>query len=533
MVQKLRYLFVPFVIALFGLLFIHSFIHWFFDIRLQWFGLPAVFYEFAMPLIGTAIIVLFWLRPKLILLDFRSKGAEKRNLYAIVMGLGILLPLVLGQKYLSAAAGQLTALSDIRTFSKQAPTKYYTIDHFYLDKNRLGGFINVYPSGKNNEIFNIDLYIVESIRENKEDTISTYSPAWLGAKYQKTISNSLTDFQKKDSVQAFMKSSEAQFKKKDLYQSTYFERNRNEHDNVFFLKAINYNPLYDSGGTILFPSDAAFGQRTGNLIWWFLGSMTLGLLLVLLLISLPAVHEPGLDRIKNRLPDPAASRNWEGFIDIFRFTDGYYGTPLLIILNLLFFVLMALAGHGFMEFDSEALLHWGALNTEDVDNGEYFRLLMSVFLHGGFLHLLGNMVSLYIVGLFIEPLIGMVRFLVIYAVCGICGSMMSLWWHYNTFTVGASGAIFGLYGLFLAMLLFKMYPPDFAKTFLITTVAFIGYNLVMGLGGGVDNAAHIGGLLAGFLSGFIIYFLLKKEREVDEMWNDTEPEKQNENGFGL
>jgi len=533
MVQKLRYLFAPFLIALFGLLLICSFVHWFFDIWLQWFGLPAVFYEFAMPLVGTAVMILFWLRPKLILFHFRAKGAEKRNLYAMLMGIAILLPLVLGQKYLSAATGQLTALSDIRTFSKQVPTKYYTIEHFYLDKNRMGGFINVYPSGKNNEIFNIDLYIVESIRENKEDTTSTYSPAWLGAKYQKTIANSLTDLQKRDSVQAFMKYGEAQFKKKDLYKSTYFERNSDENDNVFFLKAINYNPLYDSGGTILFPSDADFGQKTGNLIWWFLGSITVGLLLVLFLISLPAVHKTGLDVVKNKLSDPAASRNWQGFIDIFRFTDGYYGTPLLIILNLLFFVLMVLAGHGFMEFDSEGLLKWGALNTENVDKGEYFRLLMSVFLHGGFLHLLGNMVSLYIVGLFIEPLIGMVRFLVIYAVCGICGSMMSLWWHYNTFTVGASGAIFGLYGLFLAMLLLKMYPPDFAKTFLLTTVAFIGYNLVTGLGGGVDNAAHIGGLLAGFLSGFIIYYILKKEREADEMWNDPEPENQDENGFGL
>jgi membrane associated rhomboid family serine protease len=89
--------------------------------------------------------------------------------------------------------------------------------------------------------------------------------------------------------------------------------------------------------------------------------------------------------------------------------------------------------------------------------------------------------------------------LLVYIVAGLLASAASLWWHANTVSVGASGAIFGLYGFFLALLLLKVFSSELTKLFLISTAVFIGYNLLMGITGGIDNAAHIGGLLSGFL----------------------------------
>jgi rhomboid protease GluP len=79
--------------------------------------------------------------------------------------------------------------------------------------------------------------------------------------------------------------------------------------------------------------------------------------------------------------------------------------------------------------------------------------------------------------------------------------------------VGASGAIFGLYGFFLACLLLKVFPPDFGKAFLTSTLIFVGFNLLMGFTGGIDNAAHIGGLLSGFIIGLIMSGQLKRQIE--------------------
>jgi membrane associated rhomboid family serine protease len=131
------------------------------------------------------------------------------------------------------------------------------------------------------------------------------------------------------------------------------------------------------------------------------------------------------------------------------------------------------------------------------------------------MHIMANMYGLLFVGIFLEPLLGKSKYLVSYLLTGILASCASLWWHDATVSVGASGAIFGLYGLFLALLLVKVYPPDFEKSFLFSTLIFIGFNLLIGLTGGIDNAAHIGGLISGFIIGLVLYPSLKNKASVE------------------
>jgi membrane associated rhomboid family serine protease len=174
---------------------------------------------------------------------------------------------------------------------------------------------------------------------------------------------------------------------------------------------------------------------------------------------------------------------------------------------------MVFAGLGFMSFHGADLLDWGANFRPSTTNGEWWRLVSSIFLHGGIIHLFANMVGLLFVGIWLEPVLGRTKYLSAYLLTGICASCASLWWYDATVSVGASGAIFGLYGLFLALLLTRVFPADFGKAFLTSTLIFIGYNLLMGFSGGIDNAAHIGGLLSGFLIGLILYPSLKKEKK--------------------
>jgi membrane associated rhomboid family serine protease len=174
---------------------------------------------------------------------------------------------------------------------------------------------------------------------------------------------------------------------------------------------------------------------------------------------------------------------------------------------------MVIAGLGLVSFKGIDLLHWGANYRPSIANGQWWRLLTSIFLHGGLMHLAANMLGLLFVGIFLEPLLGKTKYAAIYVGTGIIASATSIWWYTATISVGASGAIFGLYGLFLALMLLKVFPKDFSKIFLVSTSVFVGYNLLMGFAGGIDNAAHMGGLISGFIIGLFLSPSLKREVE--------------------
>lgn len=141
--------------------------------------------------------------------------------------------------------------------------------------------------------------------------------------------------------------------------------------------------------------------------------------------------------------------------------------------------------------------------------GEWWRLLTCCFEHIGLMHLLLNMYALAMVGVYLEPLLGRGRMLVLYGVTGVCASLASLWWHENIISAGASGAIFGLYGVFLALLMTDLIHKEVRKNLLSSIGIFVVYNLIYGLKGGVDNAAHIGGLVSGLVLGGALYVALR------------------------
>ncbi len=189
----------------------------------------------------------------------------------------------------------------------------------------------------------------------------------------------------------------------------------------------------------------------------------------------------------------------------------YFITPLIIYINTLVFISMVVMGLGFGNFSGESLLYWGAnFKPLTIDHGQWWRLLTSTFLHGGILHIFFNMYGLISVGIFLEPVIGSIRYGLAYIATGLLASCASIWWHtHAVISVGASGAIFGLYGLFLVLLIKNVFTPEFKKIVLKNTLIFIGFSLAMGASGGIDNAAHIGGLLSGLIIGLLVYYVPK------------------------
>ena len=191
-----------------------------------------------------------------------------------------------------------------------------------------------------------------------------------------------------------------------------------------------------------------------------------------------------------------------GVLSIFNPKPGYFITPILINVNILYFILIGLAGAGFWNYNLHGFEYLG-VNLLDLTltRHQWWRLLTYQFMHGGILHLLGNMFSLLMIGAYLEPLLGKARFLIFYLLCGTIGGLLSIYMHPFRGSVGASGAIIGMYGVFLALLTSDLIEKHTRKAIFSTLIFFIGVQLLFGLQGPVDNSAHVGGLITGIILG--------------------------------
>ncbi len=176
-------------------------------------------------------------------------------------------------------------------------------------------------------------------------------------------------------------------------------------------------------------------------------------------------------------------------------------TYCLIAINIILYLLISLVGENFFEFDPNVLYKYGALVNQGQMTSyvDYLRIVSSIFLHGGLLHLVFNMYSLYIIGPQLESFFGKVKYIIIYMISGICGNLLSmLFLADNNVSVGASGAIFGLLGALLYFgYHYRVYLGGVIRSQIIPLIII---NLLIGyLSSGINNIAHIGGLIGGIL----------------------------------
>ncbi len=184
-------------------------------------------------------------------------------------------------------------------------------------------------------------------------------------------------------------------------------------------------------------------------------------------------------------------------------------TYALLFANLLFFAVayvnsvQAGAMKGlFGGIDGEVLYQLGAKFGAAVIAGEYWRLVMPIFLHGSILHFGLNSFVLWQVGPQVEELFGSPRFLFLYLATGVASFVASTWWYGPAgLSVGSSGAVFGLIGILISYISQR---PSFASEYRASLIRWVIFILVIGIFFGSDNAAHIGGLLAGMALGRLV-----------------------------
>ena len=176
----------------------------------------------------------------------------------------------------------------------------------------------------------------------------------------------------------------------------------------------------------------------------------------------------------------------------------------LIVINIIVFALMYLIGNG--STNTQTLIDFGANYLPLTKSGDYYRLLTSAFLHIGLIHLALNMYSLFVIGTSIEYFYGKVKYLLIYLYSALIGSLFTvILSSNNTVAAGASGAIFGLLG---AMLYFGYHYRGYIGNSIISQVVpVVLINLFFGfITPGIGNAAHIGGLIGGYVISMAVGF---------------------------
>lgn len=192
-----------------------------------------------------------------------------------------------------------------------------------------------------------------------------------------------------------------------------------------------------------------------------------------------------------------------GLIPHARFT-----TSIILLINFglfaatVFYSMRGGNGNAFLGLDPQTLFSFGAKYRLAIRAGQWWRLVTAGFLHGGILHILMNSWVLFDVGAQVEEIYGTSRMVVIYFVSTIFGFYLSTWWS-PSISVGASAALMGLIGAMIALSVH--HRSALTAAIRSTYIRWVIYILLIGLlpGIGIDNAAHVGGLAAGFAVAYV------------------------------
>jgi rhomboid protease GluP len=194
---------------------------------------------------------------------------------------------------------------------------------------------------------------------------------------------------------------------------------------------------------------------------------------------------------------------------------GYFVTPVIFFLNLLLYLFVSVYDGNFFLPKGETIILLGGDTPSLTLNGEWWRIITSCFLHFGILHFAFNMFALIQLGKAIEDFVGSMRMAVVYLFCGIAGGTASNWW-YNaslfSVSAGASGAIFGLLGFFLALVTTEFVRKEVRWPLIKSIGGSVLLNLALSTFAQFNNAAHIGGLLAGIFAGYCMWIIFKLSR---------------------
>lgn len=505
-ITKLKHILPTFLAVTFGTVFGLGFIRWLFCLQFSIIDIKEEIWVLWLPLVFPWMPITLWLRQRFRILTFKDNDKGRFG-FQMIAWIIITAMLFVSQAYLTTSTGRLQKLSTISDIEKVEKSRYYELTNFSVANYYGGTFTDFRQSGKYNQYLNFDIFFVTPILNDTSERINDIPKYWYGVNFKEQISNKISNEEKEKKYQVFYDECIEKMNKYEFHSLDHFERKPTSGDRQNYLKAIEARTKQtaDDSFIVLEPIKEKYGDRNGNKFAWIFGSFGIGLGVLVFALIWPGYSETEKKRfLTGKKPKQ------DDLVDMLNYLvpkGDHFATSIILDLNILVFLLMVFSGIHIISPNGMELLQWGANRRFETTGGEWWRLLTSMFLHGGIMHLFLNISGLVIAAIFVEPLLGRKNYFILYILSGLCGSLASIWWYSNTISVGASGAIFGLYGAILGLLLTNAFPKGGKKGILMMIGIYVGINLLWGLTGGIDNAAHIGGLLSGALIGIILYKL--------------------------
>ncbi len=494
---RIRNLFLPLVALSLVFTVCYSFLNWQLVAKNEWIPLDEDVADIWLPGALAWLLEFLLFQRRLRMLNLRDKRKNLPPLYHFAAVAVVAVPAIIAQGYVRTATGNLTHVDDASLIAINSPSKFYIADNVCMHLNRPVGHAFVTRSGKGNQTLNYDLYVLAPVCSATGATDQKL--VWLGLKFHQSMSNSASDAEKKLAYDAFVRESLRSFNAEDPKTYQFLENLGHNSDRKRFEKTLQLGGSNLASPIVLIPHRESFEKRTGDRLTWLTWSIVLGPLLWLVLVFIRPIDKPqveGAHEIHKQ-----GTLHPHGWLKTFASSKGDYGLPILLFANIAVFLAMVLAGLGVLSFDSDDLLAWGANYRPQIHGLGVFRLIASQFVHGGLIHLINNLYGLLFAGIFLQPVVTRWRLIACYLLCGLGGSIASVLAHPATISIGASGAIFGLFGILLMLLLLRDSRLEETRKFILLNAGiFVAINLAIGAATpGIDNAAHLGGLLTGSL----------------------------------
>ena len=282
--DKIKIIFIPTVLSLIGLLVACSVLHW--ALFVEWKVLHAnkLISNFGIPVALAATVAWFFLRPRLKILDLESEPRSWKEFYFVMLMIILVVPLNLAQEYITTASAKLTRLQSISEIDDHPPTAYYTVARLHIDKNRIGAYSTSSVSGRHGSDLTMQIYFALPILDNSR---SKNCSAWLGIKYEKTISNDLSDEAKERQYQAFASECQRELYRTDVHWFKCLRRVVNSED---FMEAVRNNSAFEPNDTILVAERKPFEARNEGKLFWLVTSMLIGCVVWLIMVAIPPVN---------------------------------------------------------------------------------------------------------------------------------------------------------------------------------------------------------------------------------------------------
>jgi rhomboid protease GluP len=369
----------------------------------------------------------------------------------------------------------------------------------------MGTYMDIRTSGKTNNELNFDYYVVIPFLRSELIGESPDPHRSFAIKFHKQISTRASQLEKEQTVAALLVKANADLRSYHYRNPDHFKRVRSSEKLELYKIAAGFSRLQLNPEQIIFlePQDGSYANRTGRTLYWGIGFLLTGSIIITMFLIFTGFDKAEYRRQLNG--EKPANGDLEDMLKFLWPSGNHFVTSMIMDLIILVFLIMTFSGVSMISPRGGDLMAWGANRRPEVLNGEWWRLLTSIFLHGGIMHLVSNIIGLALAAIFVEPRMGRKKYALLFLVSGIAGSLVSIAWHDRNPSVGASGAIFGLYGALIALALLKRLPADENKFALGFAGIFVGINLLYGLTGNIDNAAHLGGLFAGGVAGVLLY----------------------------